>query len=373
MFFLYYVGSGGKESNIFLEVPDSVVSHIEDLCNTLIEPTRSDLERRNNHEFVCQFKNPEYYLSRCFATLYPYGRGCPSDEDSESLSISKYTKHMLCLGGGPSPRRFQQSSNFIFTLYNMEMKRKIGGVAYVAQKRNLDGTVPEAEVAPNISDINNLLQYLTTESEGSFQSSHLLDSDPCNEVQSNLTQNRYDEKEMQKLIKRLIPYSQSLQGSVTHICHERSKLMAMIPSPVINILGMWRLFFTVAPADLYENRFYEVVQSPICENSIESWNLRTAKVFLSSVLFLHSFFTDNLFFLQALTLSVSTRLDLLRSHPALAARLFDIKQECIWKYILMGKAKPFGEITDYWRRVEVLLVCHLLMLYYIYDILIFCT
>ena len=46
----------------------------------------------------------------------------------------------------------------------------------------------------------------------------------------------------------------------------------------------------------------------------------------------------------------------MRSHPAIAARLFDIKQECIWKHILLGEAKPFGIITDYWRRVEVLFI-----------------
>ena len=35
------------------------------------------------------------------------------------------------------------------------------------------------------------------------------------------------------------------------------------------------------------------------------------------------------------------------------ARLFDIKQECIWKYLLMGEAQPFGPIKDFWRRDEV--------------------
>ena len=83
---------------------------------------------------------------------------------------------------------------------------------------------------------------------------------------------------MQQLMRRLIPYSQSLQGSVSHICHERNKLMAMIPSPIINNLGMWRLFFAVAPADMFDNIFYEVVQSPIFDNTIESWRLRTEKV-----------------------------------------------------------------------------------------------
>lgn len=47
------------------------------------------------------------------------------------------------------------------------------------------------------------------------------------------------------------------------------------------------------------------------------------------------------------------RMDLLRKHPATMARLFDMKQEAIWKELLMAKSKPFGDITDYWRRVEV--------------------
>ena len=280
-----------------LEVPDTVVSHIEDLCKTLIDPAKGNVERRNNHEFVCQFKNPEFYLSRCFATLYPYGRGCPSDKSSGFMSVAKYTKHMLCLGGGPSPRRFQQSSNFIFTLYNMEMKRKIGGVAYVAQKRNLDGSVLEPEVTPNISDINNLLSYLVDTSESSQLNCNNVGPDYINKVlKDNPIGNNHDEKEMQKLIRRLIPYSQSLQGSVTHISHERNKLMAMIPSPIINNLGMWRLFFTVAPADMFENRFYEVVQSPICDNSVESWGLRTEKV----ITFFYYFFRKGFFLLNNL-------------------------------------------------------------------------
>jgi hypothetical protein len=44
---------------------------------------------------------------------------------------------MLCLGGGPSARRFQQSAGFIFNMYTMEMRRKLGGVAFVAQKKIL--------------------------------------------------------------------------------------------------------------------------------------------------------------------------------------------------------------------------------------------
>jgi hypothetical protein len=52
-------------------------------------------------------------------------------------------------------------------------------------------------------------------------------------------------------------------------------------------------------------------------------------------------------------LDSDTRMNLLRSHPATVARLFDYKQDCMWKYLVMGESKPFGEVTDFWRRVEV--------------------
>lgn len=266
-----YIGSGGKESDILLLTPPSVVSHIEDIRDTLICPQRVPMERSNNHEFVCQYKNPDFYLSRCFPTLYPYGRGCPTDKWCRSTSVAKYVKHMLCLGGGPCPRRFQQSSQFIFAVYNSEMKRKIGGVAYIAQKKCFDGSPLVLDEAPSISDMNNLLQYLNPD----------ISSLPQTIRHGNVefsANNKHDEKEMQKLIRRLVPYSQSLQGSAPHIAFERTKLMAMIPSPVINKHGLWRLFFTVAPADLYESRFFEVVFCPITDSRVETWVERCGKV-----------------------------------------------------------------------------------------------
>ena len=46
------------------------------------------------------------------------------------------------------------------------------------------------------------------------------------------------------------------------------------------------------------------------------------------------------------------------------ARLFDVKKECIWKYLLMGEAQPFDPITDFWRRVEVFVSLIYWNLYY---------
>ena len=190
-----------------LESPDSLVSHFEGLCSALIDPSQSSLDRSNIHEFVCQFKDPDYYLSRCFASLYPYGRGCPSDKWSGMITNAKYTKHMLCLGGGPSARRFQQSAGFIFNMYTTEMRRKLGGVAFVAQKKNLDGTIT-VDQPPTISDIKNLLGILRESLSNS--SEHVDVSDIHNAAATTSSSHKFDEREMQKMIKRLIPYSQSL-------------------------------------------------------------------------------------------------------------------------------------------------------------------
>jgi hypothetical protein len=56
---------------------------------------------------------------------------------------------------------------------------------------------------------------------------------------------------------------------------------------------------------------------------------------------------------QVRNLSMDTRRRLLKAHPVLAARMFHLKQICLWNYIMLGKNRPLGEIVDFWRRIEV--------------------
>ena len=132
------VASSGQEHELLLEAPNTLVLLLEDILNALVDPSTKSFQSTANHQFVCQYKNPEYYLPRCFPTIFPYGRGCPSDINCNMISMANYTKHMLCLGGGPDARRFQQNAKFIFSMYTMEMRRKIGGVAYLAQRKDYD-------------------------------------------------------------------------------------------------------------------------------------------------------------------------------------------------------------------------------------------
>jgi hypothetical protein len=88
--------SAGPDINILLESPDTLLSLLEDLRNSLVEPKpRAHVRSGTNHNFVCLYKNPAYYLPRCFPSLNPYGRGCPSDKHCQNMSMAKYIKHIL--------------------------------------------------------------------------------------------------------------------------------------------------------------------------------------------------------------------------------------------------------------------------------------
>ena len=109
---------------------------------------------------------------------------------------------MLCLGGGPNPRRFQQSSKFIFTKY----------ISYAAQRKYLNDVAIEDEILPTVGEINNLLLYLNS-SNVAMDSAH---NKNVSEGHTHNVENRTiktvpksNEKETQRLIQRLVPYSQS--------------------------------------------------------------------------------------------------------------------------------------------------------------------
>ena len=239
------------------------------------------MERQSNFEFACQYKNPEYYLPSCFPSLFPYGRGCPSDRSSPTTNIRKHTIHMLSLGGGPNPRRFQQSLKYVFSMYIMEMKRKNGGVAYAAQKKIYEDKPTVNEILPTVGDINNLRHYLDSTNNINVSEKNITESEniAINDGYDKINGTpKFDEKEILKLIQRLVPYSKSLQGTALHIAFERSKLMAMLPSPIMKKNGNCRWFLTMAPSDRYENRTIEVIQDNIIDDSVFSWDQRTNKV-----------------------------------------------------------------------------------------------
>jgi hypothetical protein len=134
--------------------------------------------------------------------------------------------------------------------------------------------------------------------------------------------------QIKKCINRMVPYSQSLKGTPLNIQYERNKLMAMINSPVVATSETcWMWFVTLSPADSYDSRLFEIV----AKDYESDWSIRTQAV---------------------KDMDLEQREQFLKNHPALSARLFDLKQKCFWDYVVKGTARPLGEITDTWRRIE---------------------
>lgn len=262
------------ERDILLISEPSVITELRTISELLGVPVEKNLPAENNvptvlervadYKFVNPFHDPEYFLCRSFPSLFPYGRGCLSDENALSRDYLQHTKMMLLKGGGPQARRFQKFLNFIFTMYFHEMKKRVGGVSCKAQNSNLDDhLVDEVNVAPTVSELEEAVDFLHTRNPQSME--EILDVDTTPEA-------------IKKLIKRLVPYSSGLQGTKMHIMHERAKLMAMLPSPVITNENAWRYFITFAPADVYDPRLYDITIDEKLTDKEPQWPERQQKV-----------------------------------------------------------------------------------------------
>jgi hypothetical protein len=269
------IGSPGRENDILLLTMPSLLNSMEEIRASIGGNETKVMERNSNFEFVTAYMNPQYYLPCCFPTLFPYGRGCPSDINGSNITMGEHSAHMLCRCGGPNPRSFQNCTNYIFTMYTMEMKRKIGGVAYIAEKKSLDESQGEDD-PPTAEEILKLLSYLED------------DVGVASNITTNIAPNEVHHDEMKRLLNRLVPYAKGLQGTPMQISHEKSKLMAMIASPIITKEGSFRWFTTFAPPDLYENRLMEIVQDVIVDESSNAWVERMTKVnFLNETVYFY--------------------------------------------------------------------------------------
>lgn len=257
---------------------------------------------RENGVFVKDYE-VDYFMGKAFPVLYPYGQGCPSQ--TGVLFDHAYIAHLLHLGGD---RSFQQCPSFIFYCYSWVMRRRTGSISYQATKH--DNGIPEE------LSVEAVKEYLER-----------LRSDPD---AVGITTG-----EMRALRNKLKPYANQIPGTELYFEKERKNLIAMITSPVTTSVGKWTWFFTEAQSDKY------IVE--IFDNAITSART-TSKVDISASLEDRRRASD--------TLSEVTRMEILRDHPFLSARIHALQQDAFWKYVLNGEDKPLGEIIDFWLRAE---------------------
>ena len=361
-----------QEQHAYLMTPDDIQTHEETIKEVIKSKLKYIIEKkRSEYSFVAPYENPEYFWAKCFPQLYPYGLGCPGDPKCSLNNIDKYAKHVLQRCGGPNGRRFQECPSFYFGALHYMIRKKVKGIAYMAQNSSYDTTTgPREELS--VGALNQIYDMLknniqindeviasvsSTEqaSNGTLPNSSSASSSSSSSSAENMnnappstdnvpTMNNapsstdnvptMSKEELKWYLKRLSVYSKNLKGTSLYMQNERCKLMAMLASPAIVSEGTWRWFLTLTPNDIYDSRLYEILAADY--NNKLTWSaddFRKRRVIVKSM-------------------SLEDRKVLLSKSPALVARLFEIKIKCIFDNILLGKDQPLGEIIDYFRRTE---------------------
>jgi len=299
---------------MLLVPPEGYVHNAELLKEIIHQRATNVYERSNRHQFVDPHRVPEYFWEKCFPILFPYGRGGPSDPSLITLKFKDFVASVLQRGGCSQGRRFQNCAPFVFAAYTIEMRRKIGGVASRASECKPQCEEDSTETGDvTVEDMTKLIDHLK-------ENRHY---DPGATATPAI----------KMLLSRLTPFSESLKGSPMYMAYERKKLLAMIQSPVVDKFGDWRYFVTFAPAESYDQRLFDVASNYTMMNA--------------------PYGEDERYLLGIPTMEKSERNDVLAKHPALSARLFDLKQHALWECVLQGKHQPMGEVVDFWRRAEV--------------------
>jgi len=233
-----------------------------------------------------------------------------------NLKEAKMVKLLLMRGGD---RRFESSAGFIFAAYTYRMRKAGGGVALavsnfcdasssVPNDENL-GRDPGVRRGDAVSELQNCLTV----------------KDVVETLEKDSGEN------LQKLMKRLVPFAKTMPGTPIHIARERNHLYAMMASTNVTDEGCMSVFGTHAPCDRFNPEFYDIVTPPS---------------------------------MKGRPLTATERATLLRSHPGLAARVFDARVTAMFENIYCGsnieydgkpgtsEAMPFGKVTDYWIRIE---------------------
>jgi hypothetical protein len=262
----------------------------------------------------------DFFLQLAFVNLFPYGRGGPEPNGAFKVS-APYLSHLLNLGG---QREFQQSPNFIFYAYSWKMKHRAGTISFLATKNGQTDVDP---VNISVADAKEFLTYIDEQRTRSPYQMAVAARRPAELI---------TETKMRMLLNRLLPYAGLMAGTQLFMQSERKKLLSMISSAVTNRNSMWAYFFTEAQADIYLSELYDnAITSSRKHIKDVDWRSPVAKRRADSK-----------------KLIKAQRAIILRDHPMLSARLHVAQQDVFWQYVVHGTFEPFGEVKDYWRRVE---------------------
>lgn len=238
----------------------------------------------------------EHLMQNCFPTLFPNGHGGYNPlSDGEvrihDYSLTEYCAHLMKW----HDRRFVIHGNFKFFCMNL------------IQRRQIDGLVRRVSITETRSTAirtagGNSEQDRTTTSHGSSEN----EKEELNAAM--------------KVLESLKPFFRVVRGSGLYWSNARDDLMSMIGNRALPT--RWPTFFlTLSAADTIWPDFARA-----CDPGLTLDECRH--------------------------LSYAQRRKYLNENPDISARHFNRRFKALFDNILCGKAKPLGEIADYFWRVE---------------------
>jgi hypothetical protein len=317
----------------------------------------------------------EHFYEKAFPHLFPYGGGgfgrMHGKRESSMIDL------VLRRGGD---RRFGQDARFYFATYTYKMRKHAGGVAMIASKK-FSETVVMTDVLQGTDTHEkadeDALASSPTVAVGVRHGNVFSEISECVTAEDVLkTLQKNNGASTSELMKRLEPYSASLPGTPMFINHERKLLYSMMASPDVarekddlKSSRMLSIFGTNSPCDRFNPELFDLVRPipRLKDESTHAWNSRRVALrnfeprqsdeseaeWIARCNALH----DTQKFVEqgkesAEFISKSQRTAILRQFPALAARIADARFACMFQHIYQGEAKPFGDVSDFWYRVE---------------------
>ena len=267
------------------------------------------------------------------------------------------------------------------------MRKNAGGVALTASKKyeETDNSAPSEKVNKDVSLDNEAMSDVPADDQipavGVRLGNVFSEISECVSAQAVFeTLQKNKGAHVSELMKRLEPFSTSLPGTPMFINHERKLLYSMMGSPDVACNSsekqksrMLSIFGTNSPCDRFNPELFDLVRpiNQMPDETIENWNARRVALrnfapqqsdetdtdWISRCTALRETFPGAFTSIigtneSAEFLRKSERSKILRRYPALAARIADARFATMFKNIYQGEAKPFGDVSDYWYRVE---------------------
>jgi hypothetical protein len=258
-----------------------------------------------------------------FCELLRGGVGGPA---TTGMDLDTWIDHCLRYHDG----RFAECIDFIFFCYSLKQRKKLNGIVATAARTRSgrasgggdeDVDLTTNQQAPSVDDLR-LAAAALADAVSPPADQQQKCADPS--VAAALEEGR-------KTLKLLSVYSKTFEGTAAQMMLSRRELLAMIQS---GHSGTPVYFGTTAAADV--------------EGWPEIFHMIGAHRIKKRFPSITALETDIDGIISQLTKEQCATL--VKENPVIVIRHYRDRFNALWDHILCGKAKPLGEISDYWRR-----------------------